>query len=845
MQYKYENIYHNSNTQIKIFTQTLEAFPYHWHDEVEILFILKGSVEIFVGKEITVLNEGDLYLINSNVIHYVKSTDYLEKAQLLIFQFNKTYLNKFDIDLKDIEFSLDSSKDDSKNKKVYNKIRATLAMMMNVVINNEEPNELLIKRYLLDLIIILLNKFNVNDKSKYTVVKQSENRLHDIVKYINDNYNDDSLTVPKIAGEFFLNSQYISRYFKENMGISVKTFLDTLRLNKSLNDLIITKDRIIDVAHRHGFADEKSYYRVFKSILGITPNQYREVNSIKEVKDKKINYLNINSKETLAKVFEYLRFNESDFEVKKSHYTDFEIETNEVIGELKNSWNKLITFGHATYGLRYDLLNQLKMIQQDNNFKYVRFHGIFSDEMLVYNENIKGDVYYNFNHIDSLLDSVLNLGITPFIELGFMPKKLVSSDNQVFMWSCYTSAPNNMEKWLNMIDAFVRHIINRYGVEEIEKWYFEFWNEPNLESVFWDRSREEFFTFFKLTYEKIKSINKNLKVGGFGNLKLGDFNSWINDFKDYSKEHGCYLDFFSFHAYHLKSIYDNIHEDQRFNKGIEYIKSNKSLGMSDYDFSDIVEFGDEDYINRTIKEMVDIGSKLNMNYEEYWLTEWNSSMNSRDLVHDTCFMAALIVKTCIENSNLVNGMGFWTFTDLFEEFNLEQPLFHGGFGLITYNGIKKASYHAYEFLNKLGKDIVYKDKGLIITKKNEDYQLLFYNYCHYNDLYRSLDYSQISQTNRYHVFKDAGERDYKLKLYIESGKYQFERYRVNRDEGSSFDAWVKMGAPDDLSKDGYRYLEKAAECGYKTWVEDVNDYISIETEVLPHEIQLIIVKKIY
>lgn len=845
MEYKYENIYPNLNTPIKIFTQTLESFPYHWHDEVEILFILKGSVEVFVDKEIKILNEGDLYLINSNIIHYVKSTDYLEKSQLLAFQFNKNYLNKFDIDLKNVEFRLDSSKDGSSNEKVYNKIRSILAMMMNVVINNEEPNDLLIKRHLLDLMIILLNKFNINDKSKYTLTKQSENRLHDIVKFINDNYDDNNLTVPKIAGEFFLNPQYISRYFKENMGISVKVFLDTLRLNKSLNDLIVTKDRIIDVANRHGFADEKSYYRVFKNILGITPNQYREINSINVVKDKEINYLNINSKESLAKLFKYLRFNDSDFEVKKSDYIELEIEMNSIIGELKNSYNKLITFGHAAYGLREDLLNQLKMIQQDVKFKYVRFHGIFSDEMLLYNQNIKGEVYYNFNHIDRLFDELLDIGITPFIELGFMPEKLASSNNQIFMWSSYVTSPNNMSKWLDMIDAFIRHIINRYGVEEVEKWYFEFWNEPNLENVFWDGSREDFFNFFKVTYEKIKFINSNLKVGGFGNLKLGDLSSWINEFKEYSEANKCYLDFFSFHAYQLKIISDSFNKESWFNERIEDIKTNKNIGVGNFDLSSKAELGDENHMNEIIKEIVDIGSKLNIKYEEYWITEWNSSMDCRDLVHDTCYMAAFIVKTCIENANLVTGMGFWTFTDLFEELRLEQPLFHGGLGLITYNGIKKAAYHAYEFLNKLGKNIVYKDEGLIITKKNEDYQLLFYNYCHYNDLYTSLDNSQISQTNRYDVFKDAVERNYKLKLLIKSGKYRLERYRVNRDEGSAFDAWVKMGAPYILSKDSYRYLEKAAECGYKTWMEEVNKYISIKTEVLPHEIQLFIVKKIY
>lgn len=845
MEYRYENIEHDSKIPIKIFTHTLEQFPYHWHEDMEILFVLKGTIEVFVDREVTFLKEGDIFLINSNEIHYVKSTNYLEKSQLLVLQFNKEYLNKFNIDLSQIQFKLNSSQDNISNKNIYNKIRAILAMMMNVVINNEKPYELLINRYLLDLIIILVNKFSVNERRDYTTIKASENRLHDIVKYINDNYKDSELTVTKIAGIFYLNPQYVSRYFKENIGVSIKGFIINLRLNRSLNDLKTTRDRIIDIAHRHGFPDEKSYYRAFKNLLGITPNKYREINSIEISKESTINYLNINSSDTLSNLFEYLKSYDDIFEIRKSNYNIDIIKSDIVISKRKDSWKKILTFGHASYGLRNDFTKQLKRIQKEIGFEYIRFHGIFSDEMLLYNEDPSGDVYYNFNHIDSLIDGFLENGLKPFIEIGFMPKKLATTENKVFMWDCYISSPNDIDKWLDMVDAFIRHILNRYGAHQVEQWYFEFWNEPNLEKVFWDGTREEFFNFFMLTYKRIKSINSRLKVGGFGILKLGELNSWIDDFKDYSRKHQCFLDFFSFHAYQLKSNDREFDIDSAFNEGLKYIKDSQRIYIDDLDLGNIVEIGNESYISETIKEMVEIGKNLNTNCNEYWITEWNSSMDCRDLVHDTCFMAAFIVKTCIENSNLVNGMGFWTFTDLFEEFRLEQKLFHGGFGLVTYNGIKKASYHAYEFLNKLGDDVIYKDNGLIITKKYDEYQLLFYNYCHYNDLYRLFDYSQISQTNRYDVFKDSFERTYNLSIDLERGQYQLDRYRVNRHEGSAFDAWVKMGAPKVLSKDGEKYLQNAAACGYKTWIEDIDDVLSIKTEVLPHEIQLIIVKKLY
>lgn len=845
MKYLYENIEYKLNTPIKIFAHCLEQFPYHWHEDMEIVFVVKGTVEIFIDKEVNILKEKDIFLINKNEIHYVKSANPLEKSQLLVLQFNTEYLNKYYMNLSKLRFKLDSSQNDKENEKFYNKIRSILATMMNVVINKEEPYELLINRNLMDLIIILINKFNINDESDVRTLNVSENRLIDIIKYINDNYKDSDLTITKISNEFYLNSQYVSRYFKENMGITIKVFLDNLRLNKSLNDLKLSKDRVIDIANRHGFPDEKSYYRVFKSILGITPTKYRDVNSIETNSENSKNYLNIDNKETLAKLFEYLRPYNSFFEgIKKGGNMEL-IKTDKVIGELNQSFKKLVTFGHATYGLRNDMKKQLTDIQKDIRFEYIRFHGIFSDEMMLYNETSSEEVYYNFNHIDSLIDGFLEVGLKPFIELGFMPRKLSSTENKVFLWSCYASAPNNMDKWIAMVREFMKHIINRYGISNVREWYFEFWNEPNLEKVFWDGSREEFFNFFKLTYECIKEIDNKIKIGGFGNLKFGENNSWMEEFKSYSEKHKCYLDFFSFHAYQLECKYIDEIKVDRSDEGFKYIKEQQKDIKIKINLADIVKIGDEEYISDTIKEMVKIGEMLPEKCNEYWITEWNSTMDCRDLVHDTCFMAAFIVKTCVENSNLVNGMGFWTFTDLFEEFRLNQKLFHGGFGLVTYNGIKKASYHAFEFLNKLGKEIVYKKDGLIVTKKDGDYQLLFYNYCHYNDLYSALDCSQISDLNRYDVFKESIEKGYSLSIQLNEGKYQVEKFRVNREEGSSFDAWITMGAPEILSEDGYSHLQKASNCGYRTWIENVEENFNMNTEVLPHEIQLVSIKKVY
>ena len=136
----------------------------------------------------------------------------------------------------------------------------------------------------------------------------------------------------------------------------------------------------------------------------------------------------------------------------------------------------------APHGLREDFAKQLKMLQSDIGFEYIRFHGIFADELLAYNEKPDGEIYYNFNHTDKLIDLLLENNIKPFLELGFMPKDLTSTDASIFWWNCNVSPPNDINKWLDFLEAFIRHLINRYGIDEVLTWYFEFWNEPEIEA---------------------------------------------------------------------------------------------------------------------------------------------------------------------------------------------------------------------------------------------------------------------------------------------------------------------------------------------------------------------------
>jgi xylan 1,4-beta-xylosidase len=850
MQFHYETIKQEGHIPIKIFTQLVEFFPYHWHEETEILFILKGSIEIMIDKQGTILNVGDIFLVNRNEIHFIRSLDQQEGTHLLILQFNLQQFRRFGVETGVMRFRLNSGDHDLAREKEYDRIRTLLASLMKVVINREEPQRLLVERHLLDLLIILTSRFSMPEQSDDMHVREDDQRLLEILKYINAQSADSSLSLNQIAERFFLTPPYLSTYFKTNMGISVKKFIENIRLNKSLRPLKLTDRTIVEIALEYGFPDAKSYYRVFREVLGTTPTVFRELQSVDVSSERPKDYFSINSKETLAELFKYADLNEVDqrqfHEVMPARSVVYEART-DIPGadKLRHTWTRLMTFGYALHGLRSDFRDQLRILQRDIGFEYVRFHGIFADELLIYNERSDGSVYYNFNHIDTLLDNLIGEGVRPFLELGFMPTQLASSDGEIFWWKANVTPPKDTVRWLDLIEAFIRHLLNRFGIAEVTTWYFEFWNEPDIEGVFWKGSREQFFEFFRESFERLKAIDSRLRIGGFGNLSMVGDGEWLRDFAKYARKHDLKLDFYSFHVYHL-SRFTNVGETS--------LAAAELLADSNFDdhfHSELlnrltdVRLGDANTIPLAVEQELAGSSILPMTTSERWITEWNANTDCRDLVHDTCYMAAFIVRMALRIGQKVEGLGFWTATDLHEEFRLPQPLFHGGFGLMTYNGIKKAGFHASSFLAKLGDEIVLQKEGVIVTRRGDEYQVLFYHYCHYNELYDQFDYSQLSQTSRYGVFLNTDVKEVGLRLHGLNGKYVIEEQWVNRNQGSSYDAWVEMGGPDMLSAAGYQHLNRRAEPGYRTRIELAQNILELKATLEPHEIRLLIINRKY
>ena len=162
------------------------------------------------------------------------------------------------------------------------------------------------------------------------------------------------------------------------------------------------------------------------------------------------------------------------------------------------SWQYGMGNDHAATLLRSDVKEHIKYIHEELGIKYIRFHGIFDDNMLVY--TVLGDNKYfsglpgnqrlgefNFHEVGIVYDNVLEAGFKPFVELSFMPSRLAKGKKIGFKNARYNNnvcLPKDFSTWERMIQAFVTFLIERYGKDEVESWPFEVWNEPDLGGFF-------------------------------------------------------------------------------------------------------------------------------------------------------------------------------------------------------------------------------------------------------------------------------------------------------------------------------------------------------------------------
>jgi xylan 1,4-beta-xylosidase len=354
-------------------------------------------------------------------------------------------------------------------------------------------------------------------------------------------------------------------------------------------------------------------------------------------------------------------------------------------------WEEMFGSGRAVLSLRESYRNDLRTVKQATNFEYVRFHAIFHDEVGLYDEDAQGHAIYNYSYVDQIYDGLLANGVRPFVELSFMPKKLAAKDVlHAFWYKQNISPPKDYAKWDDMIVQLTRHLVQRYGIKEVSQWYFEVWNEPNLDFWAGDPKQATYFELYDHTARDIKSVDPGLRVGGPSTAQA----AWADDFIRHCVENNIPVDFVSSHVY-----------------GND--KSEDVFGTTE-------KIPRDRMVCRAVKKVHEqILASAKPKLPLVW-SEFNASYMNEPAVTDADYMGPWIADTIRQCDGLVDMMSYWTFSDVFEEQGVVKEPFYGGFGLLAAGGIPKPALAAFTLLHKLGEERLDVSSDVAVATRRSD-----------------------------------------------------------------------------------------------------------------------------
>jgi xylan 1,4-beta-xylosidase len=416
--------------------------------------------------------------------------------------------------------------------------------------------------------------------------------------------------------------------------------------------------------------------------------------------------------------------------------------------------------------IRDDSQSQLKTAVDELGFRYIRFHAIFHD-VLGTVRIVDGKTVYDWTKIDRLYDDLLTRHIRPFVELGFTPAALATSQSSIFYWKGNTSHPRP-EGWRELIDAFIRRIEARYGRDEVRTWFFEVWNEPNL-SGFWEGADQKaYFELYDLTSKTIKSVDPALRVGGSSTAGA----AWVPEFLAHVKESGAGVDFVTTHTYGVLGGF----------------LDEEGKGDTKLDPSPNAITGDV----RRVREQISASSFPGL---PLYLSEWSTSYSPRDSVHDSYIGAPYILTKLKAVQGLAQGMSYWTYTDLFEEPGPPTAPFQGGFGLLNPQGIRKPAYFAYKYLHALeGNSLATSDPQAWLSTKDGNFAAVIWDF----------ETPDQKVSNRSFFTKVLPSRpappvQLRVRHLAPNAVYRLEVHRTGFHANDAYTAYLERGSPKELT----------------------------------------------
>lgn len=787
----------------------------HVHSDVEVFYVLEGAGEFILEDQKYQMKKRDFIVVNSNQKHGFHTMDdsYLGACIHFPYMFLCRMLNR-----ETIFFYCNSVHNENE---IMTEIRLLLGRIISEQYHNPEKNRFHLFSLACELLHILTTDFLV---SRSDGRFQGEQHNYDerkalIAEYVQLNYNRD-ISLMDLAEKLYLSNTYLSRYIKRQFHMTFIEYVNSVRLDHAVAQLLYSDQPLVHIAMENGFASSAAFNKVFKEKYQMSPTEYRN----RQRRSREGKNIARQEEQLEKKVREYFTENQDAAEKKSRQLEEYVNLSNPERKPLDNIWTKMINIGTAADLLHSDMQQHVLYLKNRLHFQYVRFWDLYSQEVLMQTEQKDGE--YNFDKLDRILDFLVKNDLRPYMELRIKPKVLIQSQMNRLQNQEIEADPDE-EHMRDFMKKLVVHLLRRYNPTELEKWYFEVWK---TEEYYWqnkEMSREGkektiylYLDVFDNIAGTLRSYLPNIRIGGGGfALRYGE--EHFLDILRLWKERKNLPDFVSVYCY-------------PYTADMIYMGKNQTL--------------DVDFVKKNLSRVRELMREAEFPTQTLHVTEWSFSMSSRNVLNDHCMKGAYLMKNMIDSIGLADLMGYWVGSDLFADHYDSRWLLNGGGGLISKDGIPKPAFYALEFINHLGRYLIKTGDHYVISDNSQgNYRIVCHNLKTLGYQYNLLQEDQIRKEEADNLFTDLQKLSLHFNLEaVRSGKYTIRMYSINQKFGSILDVWKDVNVEGEMTPEDIHYLERITTPRLlHQYCEERGGRLRFDVELEPNELKFVHISYIY
>lgn len=740
----------------------------HYHQNPEIFYVLRGNLDIKIDERLYKLSSGDIALINANKRHTVIGNDELLGARFEIdFHLLAEYMGSMQL-----LFWCNTVAD---RNHAYSNLRRLLDRILTRYFEKDDKDALYLNALYFETLYVLTSNFLVKADDVRLNLEDSQDRMRirQIQNYVQANYQS-QISLNDLADKLYLSNAYLSKYIKKNLGMTFMEYLNNVRLFHAVDELIYSDKNLTHIAYDNGFPTSASFTKTFRDVYKDSPSEYRKKIQDEEEKDETET---TSQQEEEQRILEYLKFRAHKENPQSTREKEYVINAKKV-KETLSDCSKAISIGDGYLLLQSEAQQQVERIQKQIGVKYARIWNILSKEYCFSEKD-----GYNFRKLDQVLDFLLNHHLKPYLEVGSKPSLFMYTPERSINIEKTKVDAYDFKTFSDIIRELCVHLANRYGVEELETWYFEYWNDPALNIT---EADGEYYQRFDLLYRIMKNYSEKISVGGAGFI-LGYETLICKKIFSIWKTREIHPDFLSVCSFQY----------------IALIEDGGRLGRKSID---------SQYMLNQIEIMKEVMKETGFQIPELHIDEWNFTISNRNVLNDSCEQGAYILKNCIEMNGAVDMMAYWHALDLYSDYYDTDTVLNGDSGLVSRDGICKPSFYAFQFMNRLLPKVLEKNENSIITTNARNrYVIACHNFKSLSSRYVFTDEDEIQLEDIEQYVEDIDPVKLKFTIQnVQKGKYLVKTYRVNRECGSVQDLWKNLDYSKGLMRDEVEYLKSSA-----------------------------------